>query len=725
MSFQAGSVTAVFSAKIEDLTNKMKGAGRSLEEFGSKGKKLEDTLKNLERRKQLVVDKMNLLERAGQKNTGMYNSLKVGLEGYNDKINTHNLKIGEFINKSQKTNSVLGTIGAGFSNLGKIGSKAMSSLFGSITRVAEIALGNLLAMGIAKASQGFRLLFGGAVDKAAEAQKAFTTLEIISPRFGQSAERAKQIAKDLSKSLNLDLGASAEGLQNLLKSGLNLDQASDLMKRFTNEAITGKSSSISLSEAVQNLSFAYTTGNSALGNLSGISENFSDIEERGAKMMGKKLSAMSDTEKMQARYKGMIALTNLTLGSAEKFEGSYIDTTAKKDLVLANISRTIGERLMPAMSKLNELIINNGPKIEAMAMAFVDFGFKSIEAIKQIPEYFERFKQKLGELKQFIVDTATAIATYFKPELDLLKQMFDVFSNQVLPFIIANLAILAGVFVWIGANVITALIYAWEQLREPVMQFALALMEVWAVIAPVATVILGLVGVLLVALMPALQIVFSYVVQVFSGILQVVTGVINFVVGIIKTGIGLIYGIFTGDFRMAGEGFKQIWNGLVQFVSGVWTMMKAPVVAIIDGIKNTFKSINLIQAGKDAIQGFINGISGMAGQLKEKVDNLANSVKDGIKNALKISSPSKLMMQYGEWTGQGLAMGIDNSQRDVATSSANLAMATTAPIANNTVNQSNSFNISGTQNPQGIVQEVVRTLSRMNNLANSGVGQAI
>ena len=40
------------------------------------------------------------------------------------------------------------------------------------------------------------------------------------------------------------------------------------MRRFTNEAITGKSSNISLgADAVKNLSFAYATGNSALGNM--------------------------------------------------------------------------------------------------------------------------------------------------------------------------------------------------------------------------------------------------------------------------------------------------------------------------------------------------------------------------------------------------------------------------------------------------------------------------
>jgi hypothetical protein len=96
MAFQAGSVTAIFQAKIDDFVNKMKGAGKSLENFGSKGKRLEDQLKSLEKRKQLVIDKMNMLERAGQKGNFAYRNLSNQLASYSDRINTHNIKASEF-----------------------------------------------------------------------------------------------------------------------------------------------------------------------------------------------------------------------------------------------------------------------------------------------------------------------------------------------------------------------------------------------------------------------------------------------------------------------------------------------------------------------------------------------------------------------------------------------------------------------------------------------------
>jgi phage-related protein len=402
--------------------------------------------------------------------------------------------------------------------------------------------------------------------------------------------------------------------------------------------------------------------------------------------------------------------------------------TEAGDIIPGGIFDRVTQEAQEFLKWINE----NRQSIIELGNNFINFGLKVGRAIMSIPAKFQQFLDLLSDLKKRVDEVGLAIATYFKPEIEALTKIFDFFIQNILPYIISSLAILAGVLVWIGANIITALIYAWEQLREPVMQFALALMEVWAGVSPVIAVILGLVAVLIAVLVPVLQIVWSYVVQVFSGILQVITGVINLVIGIIKAGIGLIYGIFTGDFRMAGEGFKQIWMGLIQFVSGIWTMMKAHVVAIIDGIKSTFKSIDLIQAGKDAIQGFINGIGNMAGALKEKVEGLANTVKNGIKDALKIKSPSRVMMDVGMDTGAGLELGLENSKGNIETqvnSISDLIISgfdgTNTNTQTQTTNMTNNFNVSGAQNPQTIINELMRQLARMNNLANSGVGQAI
>jgi len=231
--------------------------------------------------------------------------------------------------------------------------KADVSSFGDgvgkvVGKIQDIGRAASVLTGVAGAGLAFFLK--DSAEQAAEFTKAMTTLDIIAERFGESGEKAQQSAKDLGRELRIGPGAAADALQNLLKSGLGLDQASDLLKRFTNEAMTGKSANISLSEAVKNLSFSYATNNSAIGNLSGISENYVDIIKRGKDALIEEGVAVGDITDDMAKYKGMIELTNLTMGSAERFAGSYIDKQAQLQQKIDEIKVSIGSILIEALT---------------------------------------------------------------------------------------------------------------------------------------------------------------------------------------------------------------------------------------------------------------------------------------------------------------------------------------------------------------------------------------
>lgn len=213
-------------------------------------------------------------------------------------------------------------------------------------------LGQKLALTSAVVGGGLAVFLKDASEEAVNFEKAMITLEIIAGRFGVSGDKAKEAAQSLGKELRIGVGSAAEGLQNLLKSGLSLDQATDLMKRFTNEAITGKSANISLAQAVQNLTFAYATGNSALGNMSGISENFINIIEKGrAALIAEGMAADDVTDEM-AKYRGMIDLTNLTMGSAERFHGTLIDKQAEMSQKVTELKVAFGNLINPYLTDL-------------------------------------------------------------------------------------------------------------------------------------------------------------------------------------------------------------------------------------------------------------------------------------------------------------------------------------------------------------------------------------
>ena len=269
-----------------------------------------------------------------------------------------------------------------------------------------------------------------ASQQAMNLEKAMISLEIISGKFGVSAKDAQRAARELGTELRIGVGASAESLQNLLKSGLNLDQAKDLMKRFTNEAITGKSANIDLATAVQNLSFAYATNNSALGNMSGVSENWSDIVDKGIGVMeawnGKANEKAGITEELveqivayeeqlksqgetlekgneeQAKYIGLLQLTNLTQGSAAAFTGSLIDKQAILGQKMISLKEIVGDALNPILKVLTDR------KIE-----LIDKIINTITSVGDLTDVFIKYYDK-------IIVVATFLAVTFTPAIVML-----------------------------------------------------------------------------------------------------------------------------------------------------------------------------------------------------------------------------------------------------------------------------------------------------------------
>ena len=67
--------------------------------------------------------------------------------------------------------------------------------------------------------------------------------------------------------------------------------------------------------------------------------------------------------------------------------------------------------------------------------------------------------------------------------------------------------------------------------------------------------------------------------------------------------------------------------------------------------------------GANLAIGFANGISGYAVYAYNAARNIANNVCNIISSALRIGSPSKVTEQFGKWTSEGLALGIEGASK--------------------------------------------------------------
>lgn len=230
--------------------------------------------------------------------------------------------------------------------------------------------------------------FKNSVTAAQEYEKTLISLELVTNAYSDSVHASiKEVqgaATALGKELRIGTNAAADALQNLIKSGLSLDQASELMRRFTNEAITGKSESISLADAVKNLSFAYQTQNSALGNLSGLSENWSDIMARGREVLQAQGVDIKEITDDMAKWAGTIDITNKTLGASERFVGTLTDTQADMAMKVEELQIKIGSALTPILNELLITLSDLFDQISPLLLSITDWIQKNPELVENI-----------------------------------------------------------------------------------------------------------------------------------------------------------------------------------------------------------------------------------------------------------------------------------------------------------------------------------------------------
>ncbi|MFV0518487.1 MAG: hypothetical protein ACK5MV_13925 [Aminipila sp.] len=97
-------------------------------------------------------------------------------------------------------------------------------------------------------------------------------------------------------------------------------------------------------------------------------------------------------------------------------------------------------------------------------------------------------------------------------------------------------------------------------------------------------------------------------------------------------------------------------------------------------VTNEFKDIDLYDCGTNAMQGFVNGLNAMKSSVMSVANGIAQSVKTTINSALDIHSPSRVMEETGEYTGQGLVVGINKTLDSVRAASNDLSNCTMASL---------------------------------------------
>lgn len=167
---------------------------------------------------------------------------------------------------------------------------------------------------------------------------------------------------------------------------------------------------------------------------------------------------------------------------------------------------------------------------------------------------------------------------------------------------------------------------------------------------------------------------------IWNKVKSVWTGITGTVAGAVSNVWGEVKGAWNNVFSTTNSLMTQVWNKITgiwnQIVSGVKTAGTNLWTAVSDmwgNVTGFFDGINLFTVGENIIQGLIDGISSMAETLKTTMADIGNGIADKVREVLGIHSPSRVMMEVGLYTGEGLINGLEDITSKVGLASGTMA----------------------------------------------------
>lgn len=350
---------------------------------------------------------------------------------------------------------------------------------------------------------------------------------------------------------------------------------------------------------------------------------------------------------------------------------------------LIEIGTEILRVLLPAFNDLLQAIIPILPVISDLAVKLLrDALLPVIEALLPVlPVFIDAFVQMLPSFVA-LLPPLTEMIIALTPLVVLLADFATVIAEVVLPVIalfVVALNELRSIAITLLAAAIDALVVtvkiAWDAI-------VLAIQVAWEIIKGIFDVIISL---LQGDFTEAWNRFKDMIKEVWDKIKEFVSGAIGDIVDyLVEWGPKL--------YTAAKESLQRIWDAADEIFGGIlgglaeWFVEFAKwLIGFKGAIGKFFEDAGkwLWQAGKDIVQGLINGMAEIAKNIGSWVnDNIVNPIKnaiDGVKGFFT-GSPSRWMAKRGEWVAQGLAEGIQKASGDAVSATVDMVTAVKAPV---------------------------------------------
>ena len=420
-----------------------------------------------------------------------------------------------------------------------------------------------------------------------------------------------------------------------------------------------------------------------------------DLSE-GVNTLNKDLETMNDDPmvKVKDALNNMMTQLSPLLTAVADFVGKIADWASENPVLtatLAAIATVVGiligafALLMPAIGA----IISSWPVLVAgfgsiaapilIAVGVIAGLGAAFVALWQNSETFrDNLTNVFNKIKEVAVTVFETVASFIGEKINQIKAFWDAEGAQIL-------AAVENLFNGIKAVV---------EFVMPAIKLIIDM--VWGAIKNIIT---GALDVIMGAIKVFSGLFTGDFSNMWEGIKQIFKGAIDVVIGFMTlTFVGGIRSLVTNFVKTIVNAFKGKWTSIVSLfkeggtgaVNAVKTMATSAATAIKNfatnfvnsissmatsvvgkfndlkmSIISKVKEINLVQIGKDIINGLIKGITSMTTAVVDSITGVVDGVIGKAKSLLGIRSPSRVFKEIGLWTGEGMAIGLDNSSETV------------------------------------------------------------
>ena len=230
------------------------------------------------------------------------------------------------------------------------------------------------------------------IDSASKVQSAFTGLNSIVQGTGNSFSEAQKFVKEYTKDGLVSIEETATAYKNLLARGYDTSQIEDVMTRLKDSAAFGRQASYDLGEAVVSATEGLKNENSILVDNAGVTKNVAKMWEEWAKAHNTTASAMTQAQKIEAEYNGIMQETRFQIGDATAY------------------TKTFGGQLQQLKFNFNQMTVAIGKVVAPIAQLFIPIINSAINAVTKFFEKTQDVLKKFGlEMPDVVSKSSSSI----------------------------------------------------------------------------------------------------------------------------------------------------------------------------------------------------------------------------------------------------------------------------------------------------------------------------